>query len=127
MTDPFANASCIGVDPEIFFPGEWRAPSAADEALAICGGCPVRKACLDQAMRDEKNATSRHGIYGGTTPQQRIMLAAGTSQRRICERCNTSKPLDAFRPGRRVCAECTREQAREYGRTTYRNRKGTAA
>ena len=124
MTDPFANAACIGVDPEIFFPGEWRAPSAADDALAICGGCGVRKACLDQAMRDEKNATSRHGIYGGTTPQQRIMLAAGTSKRIICTHCNVSKPLDAYRVGRRVCADCVRQQNRDYGRTTYqKNRK----
>ena len=126
MNDPFANVPCLDVDPEIFYPGEWRAPSSADDALAICGGCDARKACLDRGMRLEKSGGGRYGIWGGTTPQQRAMLAAGTSQRRICERCNTSKPLDAFRPGRRVCAECTREQAREYGRTTYRNRKATA-
>ena len=101
--DPFANASCIGVDLEIFFPGEWRAPSSADDALAICGGCDARKACLDRAMRLEKRGGGgRYGIWGGTTPQQRAMLAAGTSKRIICTHCNVSKPLDAYRVGRRA-------------------------
>lgn len=126
MIDPFANVPCLDVDPEIFYPGEWRAPSSADDALAICGGCDARKACLDRAMRLEKSGGGRYGIWGGTTPQQRAMLAAGTSQRIICTHCNVSKPLDAYRVGRRVCADCVREQAREYGRTTYRNRKATA-
>ena len=34
MNDPFANVPCLDVDPEIFYPGEWRAPSSADDALA---------------------------------------------------------------------------------------------
>ena len=123
--DPFANVPCLDVDPEIFYPGEWRAPSSADDALAICGGCDARKACLDRGMRLEKRGGGgRYGIYGGTTPQQRAMLAAGTSKRIICTHCNVSKPLDAYRVGRRVCADCVRQQNRDYGRTTYqKNRK----
>ena len=77
-TDPFANAPCLEVDPEVFYPGEWRAPSSADDALAICGGCDARQACLDRGMRLERAGGGRYGIWGGTTPQQRATLAAGT-------------------------------------------------
>ena len=43
MNDPFANVPCLDVDPEIFYPGEWRAPSSADDALAICGMAGVKE------------------------------------------------------------------------------------
>ena len=118
-----------------------RAPAAFDAGRARLGARVVHwggddsrevyREWLERA--DIAVSTARHEFFGispleaqNMDPQQRIMLAAGTSQRRICERCNVSKPLDAFRPGRRVCTDCVREQAREYGRTTYRNRKATA-
>ena len=43
-------------------------------AVTICRkGCPVRRECLDDTMAWEmgKGESSRDGIYGGLTPQQR--------------------------------------------------------
>jgi|GEM_PF-4179550 len=123
MTNPLAHAACIGEDPEIFFPGEKAPPSHAVDALAICGGCTARQACLDATMRAEKSAAHRYGIFGGTTPQQRNLLAAGTPERILCSRCNTLKPAATYAPGRRVCADCQREQNRQYARAAHNRRK----
>lgn len=42
------------------------------EALALCGRCPVRAACLDYALDHEQ-----HGVWGGTTPAERRALRGG--------------------------------------------------
>lgn len=69
------HARCRVVGVEVFFPegngGRFRA--AADEAKAVCDGCPVRRQCLDYALRIEGGAEagSRAGIWGGLTPRER--------------------------------------------------------
>jgi ribosomal protein S21 len=49
---------------------------AVNEAKTICNGCPVRQACLEDAMKAEGGAghSNRHGIRGGLTPSQRHRL-----------------------------------------------------
>lgn len=64
------DAICRQTDPEAFFPekgGDFH------QAVAICNGCPVRRPCLEKAMRDEagKNRNLRMGIWGGLTPRLR--------------------------------------------------------
>lgn len=51
-------------DPDWFFPAT---PVEYERALRLCSACPVRAACLDEALR---SGTS-DGIWGGT------LLAAG--------------------------------------------------
>jgi WhiB family redox-sensing transcriptional regulator len=41
-------------------------------ALSICRTCPVRAACLDEALDAETD--HRYGIVGGTTPSDRDRL-----------------------------------------------------
>lgn len=41
--NPFTEAACAGVDPEIFFPGSH---DPITPALEVCGGCPIVKTCL---------------------------------------------------------------------------------
>ncbi|PRX95603.1 WhiB family transcriptional regulator [Allonocardiopsis opalescens] len=60
-----SGAACRTVDPEVFFADEGR-------ALAICRTCPVRAACLEAALEYGEE----HGVWGGTTPQQRAALRA---------------------------------------------------
>jgi WhiB family transcriptional regulator, redox-sensing transcriptional regulator len=66
-------AACKTAEPDLFFPISSPAAtggSDAARALAICGSCPVRAECLEYAM-----ATSQvHGIWGGTTEEQRLAL-----------------------------------------------------
>ena len=61
-------------DPELFFPD----PSNLDpEPVIICQRCPKQAACLQMALDAEENqpANMRHGIYGGTRPAERFVLA----------------------------------------------------
>ena len=67
-----ASAACREVDPEVFFPtpGDTR---GANRAKQICRRCPVRQACLDDAMETEggRSIEGRHGIRGGLGPAGR--------------------------------------------------------
>lgn len=69
--------SCVGEDPELFYP-EGRPESYTHQlqvavAKAVCDGCPIREQCL------EDNLEVEFGIYGGKTAQERraIREAAG--------------------------------------------------
>lgn len=81
------SAACRETDPELFFPTIRAGARAAGddpyaEARAICAGCPIREACLDDAMTAETRS-GRHGMYGGATPEERqsIYRARGRAGR----------------------------------------------
>jgi hypothetical protein len=52
--------------------------SIYNAAKAVCVRCPVRPACLEDAMAREGHSDrhNRAGIWGGLTPNQRAALAA---------------------------------------------------
>jgi Transcription factor WhiB/Homeodomain-like domain len=64
------RAACrSGVDPETFFPASDSGPDYEAQvaaAKAVCARCPVRAACLDEAL-----ARIPYGIAGGLTPEER--------------------------------------------------------
>ena len=84
------DAACLDVGTETFFPGPGH---RNDTALAICGRCPVRTDCLDEAIADE---TLDHGIRGGATVAARqamrkargVVRSCSTTCR--CARCATT-------------------------------------
>ena len=78
----WTGAACIGHDPEIWYPDPTDIIGTR-EAVDICQACPVRQACLEQAMREEP-AGGRHGIRGGLTPEERRKIAGGHS---TCPEC----------------------------------------
>jgi len=69
------DAKCRGEDTEMFFPPRDRAlyTPIANKAKAICWGkdgrppCPVRKACLREAILNQ----DLHGILGGKSHRER--------------------------------------------------------
>ena len=72
-------AACRHVDTELFFPigrGS-RAMAEAQQAKAICAGCPVRQACLAYALVTGQ----AYRIWGGYDEQERRVLHR---QRREC-------------------------------------------
>jgi len=75
-----AAGACRSADPELFFP--IAQGSAADRqistALRVCAGCPVRQQCLDFAMQSGE----AHGIWGGTTADERIRARRRSVRRR---------------------------------------------
>ena len=126
LTD-FAGTACATHDPELFFPGENAPPSHAADALAVCETCPARAACLDLAMTSEASS-HRHGIYGGTTPQERAMMAAQAEKESVtrrCLECGRHKPLTEYRAGRRVCRDCYRRRDRAKRAARYATMKET--
>ena len=66
------EAACAGLDTELFFPVDDRAPSV-EPPRRVCRACPVRAACLADALSTEDPAR-RFGIVGGTTPAERRSL-----------------------------------------------------
>lgn len=67
------SAACLGVTSEFFF---IEAGGSVAEAKTVCKGCPVRVACLRDAMAVEDGAgrSERHGVYGGLVPEERWRL-----------------------------------------------------
>jgi WhiB family redox-sensing transcriptional regulator len=70
-------AACLAYDPELFYPvaGAMDTP-AARRAVQICTGCPVRRECLAEALARRE----RHGIWGGTSPEQRSAMLRSARQ-----------------------------------------------
>lgn len=68
------QAACRGTDPRIF-DGYGPYP---EQAHRLCDGCPVRDACLLDALAHEgaTSATSRDGLRGGRGPQERYLMGA---------------------------------------------------
>jgi len=58
------HAACIGLDVDDFYA---TVGASVEPARRICNGCPVRRACLDEAI----NRGEPHGLWGGMTPGQR--------------------------------------------------------
>ena len=75
-----AASACLTADPELFFP--IAQGSAADmqvsTALRVCARCEVRQQCLDFAMASGE----AHGIWGGTTADERIRARRRATRRR---------------------------------------------
>jgi WhiB family transcriptional regulator, redox-sensing transcriptional regulator len=77
------RAACRNTDPNLFFTPDGPEPTLAKgnriaAALAICAGCPVRKACLADAVA----ADDRFAIRGGTTPEDRGYWSTDGTRRR---------------------------------------------
>ena len=69
--DWMARGACQGADPELFFPVAVMGGAVEQirSAKAVCGRCEVDKNCLSYAL-----ATMPHGIWGGTTREERIAM-----------------------------------------------------
>lgn len=64
-TDFGGHPACADEDPELFFPEPGQVAQAS-VARSVCGGCPIRSACLSYALRH-----GVEGVWGGTTEEER--------------------------------------------------------
>lgn len=76
------RAACQGLDVELFFPLGTTGPALdqANQAKAVCTGCPVSPQCLEWAL-----ATHQDGIWGGLTDDERRTLRRNRQRRRNAE------------------------------------------
>lgn len=74
-----AKTPCADVDPEIFFQSSTR-----DEAKKICRSCPVREACLQDALVFD----DLRGVWGGQskTQRRRVQLKEELPTRSVIDR-----------------------------------------
>lgn len=68
-------ASCQYVDGDLWFPEKG---GSTREAKQVCASCGVQQICLDFALTHP--LTSRHGIWGGTSEQERRRMRAARNQ-----------------------------------------------
>lgn len=109
------QALCAQVDPEIFFPDKGANPHAAIE---VCRRCPVRKQCLEWALREREP----YGVWGGTTAKRREELNRGRPRRYPRPRCGTeSGARSHYRHGEEACGPCLRASAAAQRRRKQRN------
>jgi WhiB family redox-sensing transcriptional regulator len=68
-TEWHRSGACATADPDLFYPIATPiiAAGQTSEARRICAVCQVRRQCLDYAMETRE----AHGIWGGTTPEER--------------------------------------------------------
>ncbi len=60
----WGDASCVGMDPNIFFPLKGK---TAREAKEICEGCAAQSRCLDWALETDQ----KYGVWGGASERER--------------------------------------------------------
>jgi hypothetical protein len=100
------DAACVGIPSEIFHPepgDDWQ------QAVAVCGGCPVRLQCLEWAMTVETTLNQvPFGIYGGVTARRRSKLIKQMTHKR-CRDCHR---LVTRAGGRVWCDECSARRRR---------------
>jgi WhiB family redox-sensing transcriptional regulator len=70
-----AQANCMGVDPDLFFP---ERGASTREAKEVCRGCVVREDCLEYALANGE----KFGIWGGLSERERRKIR----RRRALER-----------------------------------------
>ncbi len=84
--DPVADwrdrANCVGIDPELFYPGPWD-HAGRDEALSVCEGCVSRAQCLAWALEHGEE----FGIWGGTTERDRRAMRRRLPRWARCHGC----------------------------------------
>lgn len=66
----YERALCAEVDGDLWFPEAGGISSETAQAKEICGRCPVKEECLEEALVN--NVT--YGIWGQTTPVERNEL-----------------------------------------------------
>lgn len=77
-----ADAACRGIGPGLFYDwetigsgrGRRRALDMLATARAVCATCPVQFECLAYALTTLDTHELDHGVWGGTTPEQRVRL-----------------------------------------------------
>lgn len=68
-------------DPEL-----WFDPDLTDEAKDICDACPAKARCLVIALAQEVNlaGSSRWGVWGGLTPDERFEIERANRSCAVC-------------------------------------------
>lgn len=74
-TNGSENIPCLNLDTNTWYPDS-KLEIMHELPVRLCQTCPIIETCLEYAMRSEERATGdRYGVWGGTTPHERTLLA----------------------------------------------------
>lgn len=112
-------ATCVGLDPEMWFAlplARGRLAPKTLRALEICRGCPVRAECLADVLELASSMNySVPGVWGGTIESDRRLMVKARPRReptnydvprRRCTRCSKLKVLADFDGDLARCQAC---------------------
>lgn len=102
------RAACDGMDTNVFYPAK-ADHEGVEAAKAVCRRCPVRGECFEYAL-NQTGWDGDHGIWGGTTPEERKQIRKGRPLR--CIDCGTTN-LPATRLRCQSCQEQSAQRRRE--------------
>lgn len=72
--DWWDEAACADVDIKVFFVEKG---DNIRKAKAICAECPVRRTCLEEALKFEEGSIRySSGVFGGLSAHERVRLRA---------------------------------------------------
>ena len=122
------EAACKGHPPAMWFP-ERGDTATMEMAVAICGICPVREACLEHALVNGET----EGVWGGQPARARRRVAserrkAGTLPKKPPRTASLVHGTDAgyyaeLRSGTRACSECAAAHATAAAERAERRRQ----
>jgi len=97
----FSHGACRNADPDIFFDDSAEENDQVTPAVfAYCHiRCDIRPECLHWAMETNQ----RHGMWGGTTPRQRVKLRTPIV-RVSCPGCRGTDIMEM--PTTEMCLSC---------------------
>ncbi len=97
------DAACLGMVDAFYDPwdSDDRAEQPSRTAAHICGMCPVRRACLAEAIRRDE----AYGTWGGLTRVQRKKLARARKRKR-CPICSDTLLSRLDDDTTQVCMSC---------------------
>jgi WhiB family redox-sensing transcriptional regulator len=81
LGDWHGRGTCVGEDPDVFFPSHG---DPGTEARKVCTACTVREQCLDYAV-----VADEFGIWGGLDQQERRNLRKRRQRRQKAARAKT--------------------------------------
>lgn len=70
MNQKWREKAACKTQTRLFFPADDKKTVSYKDALKLCEECEVREQCLAYAIHYEMV----HGVWGGTTPNQRKLL-----------------------------------------------------
>lgn len=83
-------------------------------ARALCDRCPVKQACLDDALRLEHKGQAREGFRGGHTPNQRRRLSLGLPAAPVRKKAKPKKATGTRSPGNAASTEAAIRRREEW-------------
>lgn len=115
-------AACRGVDTNLFF-----SDSKADQVYAVdtyCEKCPVKRECLDDATKDDLQASVRGGYLIGEVKDRGKSRIALKPRKKMCDRGHSLENKESVSKVNGECLKCRQLRLEAQRRGDYSSKYG---